>query len=262
MKTRVETEKRRGFQGPPGPVSGLGQNLKRLREESGLSVRELAAACGWKSHTIIAKLETGRSASITRDRLLELARALRCTMADLLPMDDDGTVVRQDPQLLAPPPLAARPSRSVQSPAPQVPATRSSRPGDADWVPDPARIPHEETGPQGLPVWRVYHCEAEGCERVAEDGAQYCEAHRNWGDLASVEHQTEQAIERGDEAAQDLVAELAGRPGAEGDRARREVLAKLFISGAAMARQMIANGRAPSELLSALQRLDRSLKGK
>lgn len=58
-------------------------NIKKRREELGLTQRELAKACGYKDHTTIAKMETGH-VDISVERLERIARALDIHPAKLL----------------------------------------------------------------------------------------------------------------------------------------------------------------------------------
>lgn len=57
-------------------------NIKRRREELGMSQRELAARCGYSDHTTIAKMEKGL-VDITIGRLKKIADALEIDPIEL-----------------------------------------------------------------------------------------------------------------------------------------------------------------------------------
>ena len=64
-------------------------NIKKRREELGLTQRDLAKLCGYKDHTTIAKIETGH-VDISVGRLKQIAAALETTAVTLMGWDDDG----------------------------------------------------------------------------------------------------------------------------------------------------------------------------
>lgn len=57
-------------------------NIKKRREELGMTQRELAARCGYSDHTTIAKMEKGL-VDITMGRLELIAAALETTPIEL-----------------------------------------------------------------------------------------------------------------------------------------------------------------------------------
>ncbi len=61
----------------------LGQRVKRLREEQGLSLSELARRSGKISRSYLYQIESGES-SPTADKLESLAKALGASVPDLL----------------------------------------------------------------------------------------------------------------------------------------------------------------------------------
>jgi len=67
------------------PLLVFGENLKRLREAQGLSLRSLSALCKL-DHSDIAKIEKGQK-NITILSVLELARALDVHPKKLLDLD-------------------------------------------------------------------------------------------------------------------------------------------------------------------------------
>ena len=58
-------------------------NIKKRREELGITQRELAKACGYKDHTTIAKMEKGH-VDISVERLEQIANILDIHPAVLL----------------------------------------------------------------------------------------------------------------------------------------------------------------------------------
>ena len=70
----------------------LGQRLRMAREESGLSLRELAQRVGLRDHTVLIKYERGATAP-SSVRLLSLARALGCSAAALLAESDAAVAI-------------------------------------------------------------------------------------------------------------------------------------------------------------------------
>lgn len=64
-------------------------NIKKRREELGLSQRELAARSGYSDHTTIAKIEKGL-VDITMGRLEQIAAALETTPLELTGWNDEA----------------------------------------------------------------------------------------------------------------------------------------------------------------------------
>jgi transcriptional regulator with XRE-family HTH domain len=64
--------------------SSLGERIAQLRSQAGLSARELAAMAGFRSGQSIYAIETGRS-GVSHERLLRIARALRCNLSAIAP---------------------------------------------------------------------------------------------------------------------------------------------------------------------------------
>jgi transcriptional regulator with XRE-family HTH domain len=63
----------------------VGENIKRLREAAGLSQTELARRAGIDQGGL-SKIEKGRN--LTLETLRDLARALGCSVVDLLEEED------------------------------------------------------------------------------------------------------------------------------------------------------------------------------
>lgn len=61
----------------------LGGNLKRIRLEKGLSIRELQRMSG-VSHTIIMNIESGKSKNPTIISIMKLAKTLDVTIDELI----------------------------------------------------------------------------------------------------------------------------------------------------------------------------------
>lgn len=61
----------------------LRENLKRIRTEKGLSIRELQRMSG-VSHTIIMNIESGKSKNPTIIPIMKLSRALDVTIDELV----------------------------------------------------------------------------------------------------------------------------------------------------------------------------------
>jgi transcriptional regulator with XRE-family HTH domain len=57
-------------------------NIKKRRESLGMSQRDLAAKCGYRDHTTIAKMEKGK-VDVTMGRLEQIAAALMTTPLEL-----------------------------------------------------------------------------------------------------------------------------------------------------------------------------------
>jgi transcriptional regulator with XRE-family HTH domain len=73
-----------------GRRAALGERLRVLRRRSNLTQAELAAAAGMH-RTFLTEVETARH-SITLDRVHALADALRVTIHQLLPSDEDALI--------------------------------------------------------------------------------------------------------------------------------------------------------------------------
>ena len=57
---------------------GYGKNIKKRREELGMTQEELAKACGYQSKSSISKIEAEET-DLTQSKLVEIANALRTT---------------------------------------------------------------------------------------------------------------------------------------------------------------------------------------
>lgn len=68
-------------------LPGTGRNIQRLREQAGVTVRELQAYFGFEYPQAIYKWQHGECLPSV-DNLLALARVLRVPMEDLLVYDD------------------------------------------------------------------------------------------------------------------------------------------------------------------------------
>jgi transcriptional regulator with XRE-family HTH domain len=67
----------------------VGRRLRQIREQEGLTLRDLAQRLGFPYHTILLKYERGETAPSTA-RLVSLARALNCSPSALLARDDQA----------------------------------------------------------------------------------------------------------------------------------------------------------------------------
>jgi len=77
-------------------VSKFGDNLARLRRRAQLSGRELAKALGVTA-PVISKIETGRTGMPGGTMLMRIAKALNCTVDELLDgVDPDYDKLRRD----------------------------------------------------------------------------------------------------------------------------------------------------------------------
>ena len=66
-----------------------GKNIKRRREELGMTQEELAKACGYQSKSSISKIESEET-DLTQSKLIELAQALKTTPGALFePISQD-----------------------------------------------------------------------------------------------------------------------------------------------------------------------------
>lgn len=66
----------------------VGKNIKKRREELGMTQAELAKACGYQSKSSISKIEKGET-DLTQTKLAEIAKALQTSPGSLFTMDDD-----------------------------------------------------------------------------------------------------------------------------------------------------------------------------
>jgi transcriptional regulator with XRE-family HTH domain len=67
----------------PGPRSvRVGENLRQLRTEAGLSQAQLAERVGW-SQNVVAKIELAKT-NMRVEQLLDLVDGLECLPSDLL----------------------------------------------------------------------------------------------------------------------------------------------------------------------------------
>lgn len=66
----------------------LGRQIRRLREQLGMSQEELAKKLGYKSKSSINKVETG-SQGLTQSKIMRFAEALQTTPGELLDWDSD-----------------------------------------------------------------------------------------------------------------------------------------------------------------------------
>lgn len=86
---------------PPPAPSTLGQNVKRLRLERGMSQTKLAKKAGMKSGKVhVCRLEMGRYQTASLPTLAGLARGLRCSMESLL-KEQPATVDKEMEELLS-----------------------------------------------------------------------------------------------------------------------------------------------------------------
>jgi transcriptional regulator with XRE-family HTH domain len=65
----------------------IGRRLRHVREQAGLTLRDLAQRLDFPHHTILLKYERGETVP-SAARLVSLARALNCSPAALLARDD------------------------------------------------------------------------------------------------------------------------------------------------------------------------------
>ena len=68
----------------------LGRQIRRLREQLGMSQEELAKKLGYKSKSSINKVETG-SQGLTQSKIMRFAEALQTTPGELLDWASDDT---------------------------------------------------------------------------------------------------------------------------------------------------------------------------
>jgi transcriptional regulator with XRE-family HTH domain len=70
-------------------AQSIGRRLRQLREQEGLTLRDLAQRLGFPHHTILLKYERGETVP-SAARLVSLARALNSSPAALLARDDQA----------------------------------------------------------------------------------------------------------------------------------------------------------------------------
>lgn len=73
-------------------ISLLGLNLKRIRNEKGITATKLAEKAGVGLSTI-SQIETGVRQSLRSESVQKLANALNITANDLFNINDDGYIV-------------------------------------------------------------------------------------------------------------------------------------------------------------------------
>lgn len=74
----------------------LGRQIRRLREQLGMSQEELAKKLGYKSKSSINKVETG-SQGLTQSKIMRFAEALQTTPGELLDWDSDDAPTLSTP---------------------------------------------------------------------------------------------------------------------------------------------------------------------
>lgn len=75
----------------------LYKNIKRIREEKGMSQEELARLVGFKSRSSINKIEMGVN-DITQSKLVAIANALGVSPGELMGSDDPASSAPPAPQ--------------------------------------------------------------------------------------------------------------------------------------------------------------------
>ena len=75
----------------------LYRNIKRRREELGITQAQLAELIGYADKTMISKIENG-SIDLAQSKIVSIAEALRTTPAALMGWDSDPTIVPADGQ--------------------------------------------------------------------------------------------------------------------------------------------------------------------
>lgn len=92
----------------------LYKNIKRIREEKGMSQEELARLVGFKSRSSINKIEMGVN-DITQSKLVAIANALGVSPGELMGSDDPASPVPPAPQKSdGLPELNARDEREIE----------------------------------------------------------------------------------------------------------------------------------------------------
>lgn len=67
---------------------GFDANIKKLRKARGMTQAELADALGYSDRSMISHIEKGKTA-VPIDKLDDFAKALNCSVADILGLDAD-----------------------------------------------------------------------------------------------------------------------------------------------------------------------------
>lgn len=92
----------------------LYKNIKRIREEKGMSQEELARLVGFKSRSSINKIEMGVN-DITQSKLVAIANALGVSPGELMGSDDPASTAPPAPQKSdGLPELNARDERDIE----------------------------------------------------------------------------------------------------------------------------------------------------
>lgn len=92
----------------------LYKNIKRIREEKGMSQEELARLVGFKSRSSINKIEMGVN-DITQSKLVAIANALGVSPGELMGSDDPASSTPPAPQKSdGLPELNARDEREIE----------------------------------------------------------------------------------------------------------------------------------------------------
>ena len=92
----------------------LYKNIKRIREEKGMSQEELARLVGFKSRSSINKIEMGVN-DITQSKLVAIANALGVSPGELMGSDDPASSAPPAPQKSdGLPELNARDEREIE----------------------------------------------------------------------------------------------------------------------------------------------------
>lgn len=92
----------------------LYKNIKRIREEKGMSQEELARLVGFKSRSSINKIEMGVN-DITQSKLVAIANALGVSPGELMGSDDPASSAPPAPQKSdGLPELNARDERDIE----------------------------------------------------------------------------------------------------------------------------------------------------
>jgi len=92
----------------------LYKNIKRIREEKGMSQEELARLVGFKSRSSINKIEMGVN-DITQSKLVAIANALGVSPGELMGSDDPASPAPPAPQKSdGLPELNARDERDIE----------------------------------------------------------------------------------------------------------------------------------------------------
>lgn len=75
---------------------GIGTLIKNRREELGLTLKEIAEACG-VSESTVSRWETGGIGNMKRDRIASLAKILRIPASQLVddPVEEDNEAIAE-----------------------------------------------------------------------------------------------------------------------------------------------------------------------